>query len=401
MDKRMKGRAPGSEGREVRKKQDPAVEGGERTIDQVREPEFGREASESRVPGEDTLEAHDGRSPMDDLIIQHLNGTLSPFEEERLRQWRERDPENEAYFQDMAEVWGLTAPEALGSLSAPPPVDQIIAAAPLILEPADTVETRSPEAPEAGSRKTPSRRTPWMGWGLLAASVAAIGLGVRVMGPGGPVPTSVHRVAEAEPVTLTLDDGSFVRLAQGATLKEWEVEGRREVSLEGRGFFAVARDENRPFVVRTEAGEVQVLGTRFQMHAGEDWMETVVVEGLVQVSNALGTAQVPAGSVVRLDAGAGPIVSEVDDVFNLLDWNQGVLVFQATPLGQVVEEVSRYFGREIVLDDADLSRRRVTAWFQGDPFEAVAESLCLVTEAVCGTEDGIVTMGLGGSGGAL
>jgi len=354
---------------------------------------------------------------MDDLIIRHLSGTLSPFEEERLRHWRDASSENEAHFQEFAGVWGLTAPEPTGSASAPPSVETIVAEAARVsdsvvdLALVDTDTAGAPSGPPRGGlqqsdslesrrRRAFLGRNPWMAWGLLAASVAAVGLGIRVLGPGGPEAVAIHRVAEADdPVTLTLDDGSFVRLAPGATLRELAVEGRREVSLEGRGFFAVARDETRPFVVRTEAGRVQVLGTRFQVDAQEEWVETVVVEGLVQVSNDHGSVEVPAGNQARMEAGVEPRAFKADDVFALLDWDQGALVFQATPLGQVVEEVAHHYGREIVLEDAGISQRRVTAWFQGDPFEAVAESLCLVTEADCRTEGGTVTMGTGESGG--
>jgi transmembrane sensor len=327
---------------------------------------------------------------VDEMIIQHLSGTLSPFEEERLRHWRGTNPENEAYFQDMVEVWNLTAPEAIGHLPGPPPVETILAAAPLAVE--------GDEKPSTRDIRRPGRA--WLRWGALAATLAAVGLGLKAIRFSGPDALAEYTVTDADPVTLTLQDGSFVRLAQGATLREWDVEGRREVSLEGRGFFAVARNEDRPFVVRTSVGDVQVLGTRFQVDASEEWVETVVVEGLVRVSNEAGSVQVPAGGRARMAAGASPEVSAEDDVFALLDWAQGALVFQATPLANVVEEVSRHYGRQIILSDADLSRRRVTAWFQGEPFEAVAESLCMVTEATCEIEEDRVTMGMGGRGGA-
>jgi transmembrane sensor len=177
------------------------------------------------------------------------------------------------------------------------------------------------------------------------------------------------------------------------------VDGLREVSLEGKAFFAVARDESRPFVVRAGAGEIRVLGTRFQVNSVSDEVETVVVEGLVSVTSDGGSAEVPAGSMATIGRGGAPEVRKVDDVLALLDWPEGTLLFQATPLFQVVQEVSRYYGRDLVVADPDISQRRVTAWFQGEPFEVVSESLCLVTEAVCRTSGETVTMGSGGSGG--
>ncbi len=214
----------------------------------------------------------------------------------------------------------------------------------------------------------------------------------------GPEPLAVYEASQDGSRTVTLDDGSFVRLAEGSTLREWEAEGQREFSLDGRAFFAVARDEARPFVVRAGAGEVRVLGTRFQVATDGDGVETVVVEGLVRVSNQEGSVEIPAGSRARMGTGVAPVAEEVDDVFALMSWPEGILVFQATPLSQVAVEVSRHFGRTIRINGSSLSSRRVTAWFEGESFEAVAESLCVVTEAACQSEGGGVTMGMGGGG---
>jgi transmembrane sensor len=324
---------------------------------------------------------------VDDLIIKILNNAASPFEEERLRRWREEAPQNEEYFQEMIRVWDLTAPEPVVPSSGPPPVEEILAAAPIVFP---TEETPA----ERPTRK----KNPWMTWGLLAATVAAVSLGIRAVGPFGPDPAAIHRAAAGENPTVTLGDGSFVRLAEGSTLREWAVEGRREVSLEGRAFFAVARDETNPFVIRARSGEVTVLGTRFQVDTGEGQVETVVVEGLVRVSNDEGSVEVAAGSRARMKEGEEPMVEEVEDALSLLDWEDGALLFQATPLTDVAAEVSRHYGRPLRIQGSELGRRRVTAWFQGEPFEAVAESICVVTEAVCRTEGESVTMELGGNG---
>lgn len=348
--------------------------------------EDSRRPSEERVSDAGTFTDTKGRSTVDDLIIQVLNGNASPFDEERLKRWREAGAENEDYFQEMNQVWALTVPEPVISASGPPSVEDIVAAAPIPL-PIATTTTNGDIA-----RKAP----PWMRWGFLAASVAVAVLGIQLIRPGEPGPLQVHQVAQGPSATVTLEDGSFVRLAAGSSLEEWDAEGRREVSLEGRAFFAVARDESLPFVVRAGGSEIRVLGTRFQVDTNGDEVETVVVEGLVRVSNDEGWTEVPAGSMASVRDGEPPFAVEVEDVFSLLNWPEGTLVFHATPLAQIVAEVSRYYGRDLVLRDPGLSQRRVTAWFQGEPFEAVAESLCLVTEAVCETQSGTVSIGMGG-----
>jgi ferric-dicitrate binding protein FerR (iron transport regulator) len=99
--------------------------------------------------------------------------------------------------------------------------------------------------------------------------------------------------------------------------------------------------------------------------------------------------------------GEEPRAREVDDVFAFVNWQDGALVYQATPLAQVVQEVSRHYGRELRVEGPTLAQRRVTAWFQDEPFEAVAESLCIVTEAICRTGGESVTMEQGGDEGTI
>ena len=74
-------------------------------------------------------------------------------------------------------------------------------------------------------------------------------------------------------------------------------------------------------------------------------------------------------------------------------------MFQGTRLDQVADEVSRHFGRVLQIDSSGLAQRRVTARFQGEPFENVVESLCLVTEADCtAIQGGYVMRGGEGEG---
>jgi transmembrane sensor len=311
---------------------------------------------------------------VDELITRALSGDASPFEIERLTRWREEAPENERYFQETARVWTLTAPEPVKVTSQPPNASLIAAKA----DPAQ----EGPARARARSR--------WLGWegaGLLAACAAAVAIGLRAFGPGGPVSLASYQAQPGEDLTVTLTDGSFARLAEGSRLEEWESEGVRRVSLEGRAFFAVARDESRPFIVQAGSGEVRVLGTRFEVgpddEGGRKGVRIVVVEGRVEVSNSNGSVEVPAGSVGRMRSGELPVSEVADDVYALLHWADGVLIFHGTPLAQVAQEISRQYGRSLSVGGEELGTRRITAWFQGDPFEEIAEALCMVAEAVC------------------
>jgi transmembrane sensor len=189
---------------------------------------------------------------------------------------------------------------------------------------------------------------------------------------------------------MTLSDGTFVRLARGATLRFPAALGRREVVLDGRAFFAVSRS-GEPFSVRTSEGDVTVLGTRFQVESGGEGLEVVVVEGVVEVAAPGGTARALADQVATVRGGGAPVVTSVADVWSRLDWPSGLLVFQGTPLSAVAAELARFYRVDVEVQDTSVAGLGITGSFQAEPLESVVEAVCAVTGIRCEvTPDGVV-----------
>jgi len=330
---------------------------------------------------------------VDELIIRVLSGAASSFEEERLKRWRSETPENEAHFLETARIWDLTEPEQVAG-PATPPVDAI-----LRMADSRTSRTRAtlPRDPlRSSTPKKAIRLQRRLLWGMaMAAGMAAVAIGLQAVGDSsGTGPAATYATGVGESRTVTLGDGSFVRLAPDSRLQDRSTEASRRVALSGRAFFAVAHDSDRPFTVETEAGSVRVLGTRFELSQRQENLRTIVVEGRVAVSNDNGTVEVTRGSVATVIGGGAPRSEISDDVYSLLDWPGGVLVFQGTPLGQVAEEVSHHFGRPLVVSGERLGARRISAWFDGEDFDEIAESLCVVAGAECTLSDSTVVMRL-------
>ena len=83
----------------------------------------------------------------------------------------------------------------------------------------------------------------------------------------------------------TLPDGSIVRLDASSSItykpKKWLKE--REVKLSGVAFFEVKKGSK--FVVFTDKGQVEVLGTSFNINARDEKFEVICKTGKVAVSN--------------------------------------------------------------------------------------------------------------------
>ncbi len=324
---------------------------------------------------------------MDELIIRVLSGDASPAEEEEVQCWRTESSENEASFQSARHVWALT--EALPRTEVPePPGGEFVAGA---WERQRDEETDPSVVSLAEKRRAAGRPSNALRWTVaLAAGVAAVAIGLQAVGwpAAGPLPVAVF-AADAEDVsTVTLDDGSRVRLAPGSRLEQWEAEAERRFSLTGRAFFAVAHDPTRPFVVEAGDTEARVLGTRFELLLSDGDLRTVVVDGRVAVSNEEGRVEIPAGGVGHARRGEPPTTELPEDLYALLDWPGGMLIFQATPLARVAEEVGLHFGLTVDVHTDQLRAFRISASFDEESFQEIIRSLCdVVAAAGCSVTD--------------
>ncbi len=93
--------------------------------------------------------------------------------------------------------------------------------------------------------------------------------------------------ADKSPQTISLSDGSTVRLVSGSKLSYSDFSGaQRVVYLDGEGYFDVAKDTSKPFVVYAGQIKVLVLGTSFKVvsHTGQYRSNVTVTAGKVKVS---------------------------------------------------------------------------------------------------------------------
>ena len=142
----------------------------------------------------------------------------------------------------------------------------------------------------------------------------------------------------------------------------------RTVDLTGEAYFEIAKDKNRPFMVRVNGVQVQVLGTRFNVNAYTDEAEikTTLLEGAVrlvkgEVSAPLkpgqqGVTGAPvaggAASGQRGVTGAQGIATSGFSVHNadidqVMAWKNGFFSWDAADVHTVMRQISRWYGVEV------------------------------------------------------
>lgn len=324
---------------------------------------------------------------MDDLILEHLNGQLTPEDARRFEEWRRASPMNESRVRELSRIWDLAAREDPYArlANAPPSLDAL-------LRMRDEAGWRTPVP---GVRGTHRR------WWMLAGAgmVAAAGALVFTARAWVQRPAVNHEFSASEFVTDTvemvtarLDDGSVVRLAPQSRLRVTPSVHRREVWLDGEAFFAVVRDSERPFTVRTRAGEVEVLGTRFDVRVVGAELRLVVTEGQVAITAGNTRRIVVAGQVARVENEGVPVIENIAQPEELLGWMRGFLVFQNTPLHQVARELEQRYGVRVLLPDSGIAARTVTAWFTHQKVDQVLEAVCRAVDAHCTLRAGVASI---------
>lgn len=197
---------------------------------------------------------------------------------------------------------------------------------------------------------------------------------------------------ESEPATIGLKDGTTVRLAPTSRLRLHDRQDVREVSLNGRGYFAVAADPTHPFVIVMPMGSVTVLGTRFELTVHGDEARLIVVEGRVRLESRGRSIEVAAGQMARIIDGNLTAPVTLPDPMAVLSWLGNFMAFHDTPLRTVARELERAHGVPIELADSTLSDRTVTALFAGRSFEEIIEVVCIIAELRCSRRNGVLLM---------
>lgn len=343
---------------------------------------------------------------MDETILAALQGTIAPPDVARLEAWRRASPDNEAHFQALSRLWGASGrADPLGAVAgAPPTLGSLLHGSGGPSSFRDGAGRRSHDRAEGvhrrreGSSRLRRRGEDWGRWAALlgAAAVVLFMVGRWSGTPAGPAGAgliaSEFTTDSAEMATARLGDGSVVRLAPQSRLHVSPGAGRREVWLDGEAFFAVARDTARPFAVRTRAGTVEVLGTRFNLKVEGSELQLVVTEGSVALVSGSHRRVVEAGEVALVNDGGEPQVDRPSSVDSLLTWKRGFLSFQRTPLHQVAQELEQQYGVRVLLPDSSLGSRTVTAWFANQSFEHVLSAICRSVDAHCTQRDSVASI---------
>lgn len=194
--------------------------------------------------------------------------------------------------------------------------------------------------------------------------------------------------------TIILPDGSEVILNSASTLRTPALfeDGKRVVELEGEGYFKVRSNPDWPMYVRTLKGvTVKVTGTEFNLSSYSDdtALKLTLVRGKVSLLDEKTEKEVSVRENEEVIIGTGSKLEQptrkAADMHLNTSWKDGYLVFDNTPIREVIKKMERWYGVQITVSDARVMDNHFTASFRSESLQQILTLL----EITCGIKSKI------------
>ncbi|MCA0237317.1 MAG: FecR domain-containing protein [Bacteroidetes bacterium] len=328
----------------------------------------------------------DNYAHIDELLAKRLAGETTKQEEALIESWLQESADNSRYFDSLQRLWSQ-APTARAATLRPVDTESALQKVRAQMQPAAPV----------------ARRISMYQWMPAAAAVLALVVAAVFFFRNETDTPEVQIAAATSTLTDTLTDGSVVVLNRNSALR---IAGNfnkkeRRMRLEGEAYFAVAHDREKPFVIEVQQLEVKVVGTEFNVDNRSEpgRVKVSVTEGKVQLSAGAQNLLLVAGEQAIYESGSGNITRVAKPNPNVLAYKNRYFDYDATPLGQVVRELSDVYGVDISLKNKVLENCILHARYDNLELDRVldliADSFSLTVEK----KDGKVVLDGTGCGG--
>lgn len=153
----------------------------------------------------------------------------------------------------------------------------------------------------------------------------------------------------------------------------------RLIDLNGEAFFKVHKDKKKPFIVQNNGFRAKALGTAFNFcaYTGDKKFSATLEEGKIQVTELSinKTFLTLPGEQVNFLIPEKKFTKSSVNVQNIIAWKNGRLIFDQTPLSDVVLALGRWFNADIELVDPSIANYRYTATFTNESLRQVMDLL--------------------------
>ncbi|WP_455584586.1 FecR family protein [Bacteroides sp.] len=275
-----------------------------------------------------------------ELLYNFFQGKTSIQEEVQIRNWMEASPENYNLFLEERKLF-----------------DAMILLA-------DEKKIHSYQ------KKNLFIGTHWLKEAMKIAAIIAITfMGTQVYNYYSQEEPSIMQkitVPAGQRINLELADGTVVWLNSRSIIQyPASFTGKqRTVKLDGEAYFEVAHNAQKPFIVETDKGSVEVLGTKFNLEAYSDNNSfiTSLMEGSVKVTSGTNELLIKPDQMAILEHGklkATPI-----EDYNVYRWKEGLICFKNETFKNIMAKFETCYGVTIKIENEKVLNSRYTGKFR-------------------------------------
>ena len=191
---------------------------------------------------------------------------------------------------------------------------------------------------------------------MAAAASLAVGVTYFIMSDKEEENIMVQRfeAPEGHRTEAVLSDGTMICLNSGSRLEILSSgKNERRVRLDGEAYLNVAHNEDRPFILETSEMEVKVLGTSFDVSTYGNVHSVVLVEGSVEVNNAVSSEKtvIEPDQMYVFDRSTGQSGVKYVDALSMVTWKDGYLNLQNMTVEELFSRLEHYYGVRIICSD--------------------------------------------------
>jgi ferric-dicitrate binding protein FerR (iron transport regulator) len=182
--------------------------------------------------------------------------------------------------------------------------------------------------------------------GLLVYDISAFAK------PGIPAVYNTLSTPKGGQYQVVLSDGSKVWLNAASSLHfpTAFTDSQRLVELTGEGYFEVAKNREKPFLVKVGDVQIKVLGTHFNVNAYEDEsaVKTSLLEGSVKITKGRADAVLKPGEQAVANNKDARLEIGKADMDAVMAWKNGLFQFEGADITTIMKEIGRWYNVEIV-----------------------------------------------------
>ena len=206
----------------------------------------------------------------------------------------------------------------------------------------------------------------------------------------------IVKADKGDKATVVLPDGTDVILNSASQLSYLRDFGKNErrVQLDGEGYFQVAHDTRRTFIVQVGELEVKVLGTVFNVCAynNEQDVTVVLLEGKVGVQTPSSSLIMKPGEKMNYNKSSHKLTTEKVYPEDYVTWTKGSLYFQNESLDNIMKALSRAYDVTIRIDSPRIAEERFTGTIPGGGIQNALNIIMLTSPFRYEVKDSVIVL---------